>query len=286
MERRAFQAMGTVVELLLDAPPSVESLLALASAQRELQRLEALLSRFRESSELSALNRDGRIEAGPELLEVTRLALAARTRTGGAFDPTVHDAVVAAGYDRSFDELDGRVALAAPPARCGGRISIDARTSVIELEPGFRLDLGGIAKGWAVDRICRRLAAHGPCLVDAGGDIAVAGEGWPVGVVTSEGTLTLELSNRALATSGSDRRRWQTTDGEAHHLVDPRTGEPADSDLVRVTVVADTAADAEVLAKMLYLAGAGRAENEARANAIPAVLLTTDGRTVLAGGLA
>ena len=107
MERRAFRAMGTDVELLLDVPSSVESFLVLASAERELERLEALLSRFREDSELSTLNRVGRApcRAGP--LEVTQLALEARARTGGRFDPTVHDALVAAGYDRSFEHVEG-----------------------------------------------------------------------------------------------------------------------------------------------------------------------------------
>jgi FAD:protein FMN transferase len=105
MERHAFRAMGTDVELLLDAFPSAESAAALEQAQQELHRLEALLSRFLPGSELSALNRLGSLEAGDDLLAVTRLSLEARTRTGGLFDPTVHDALVAAGYDRTFEEV-------------------------------------------------------------------------------------------------------------------------------------------------------------------------------------
>ncbi len=286
MERRTFRAMGTDVELLLDAPPSVESFLALAVAERELERLEALLSRFREDSELSTLNREGRIHAGPDLRRVTELAIAAKASSHGRFDPTVHDALVAAGYDRSFAHLEGQVAVARPPARCGGRVSVDPVTGIVELEPGFRLDLGGIAKGYAVDRLCDLLEERGPCLVDAGGDIAVRGGGWPVGVETGDGLLTLELSDSALATTGVDRRRWSTTRGEAHHVIDPTTGRPAEGDLLRVTVVAATAADAEVLAKTLFLAGAALAEEEANAEGVPAVLVTRDGRTVLAGGLA
>ena len=285
MERRAFRAMGTDVELLLDAPQSVESFLALAVAEREMSRLEALLSRFREDSELSALNRSGSLHAGPDLARVTQLAVEARTRTEGRFDPTVHDAIVAAGYDRSFEELDGRVATAAAPMRCGGGVSVDPATGLIALEPGFRLDLGGIAKGYAVDRLCDVLSPRGPCLVDAGGDIAVRGGSWPVGVETSEGMITLELSYGAVATSGIDRRRWRTAAGEAHHMIDPETGQPADRDLVRVTVVADSAIEAEVLAKSLFLAGAEQAELEANDRGTRAVLVTTDNRTVLAGGL-
>lgn len=277
--------MGTDVELLLDAPPSVESFLALAVAERELERLEALLSRFRESSELSTLNREGHIHAGPDLRRVTELAIAAQASSNGRFDPTIHDALVAAGYDRSFVHVEGRVAVAGVPARCGGRVSVDSVTGVIELEPGFRLDLGGIAKGYAVDRLCDLLEARGPCLVDAGGDIAVRGAGWPIGVETSDGLLTLELSDSALATTGIDRRRWSTTSGEAHHVIDPTTGRPAEGDLLRVTVVAASAAEAEVLAKSLFLAGAQLAAREADARQTPAVLVTR-GETILAGGIA
>ncbi|MGH8940181.1 MAG: FAD:protein FMN transferase, partial [Actinomycetes bacterium] len=246
---------------------------------------EGLLSRFRDDSELSALNRSGNLRSGPELAQVTQLAVEAGLRTDGRFDPTVHDALVAAGYDRTFEELQDRVAVTTAPPRCGGRITVDPRTGLIELEPGFRLDLGGIAKGYAVDLLCDMLAAAGPCLVAAGGDIAVRGGSWPVGVETADGVLTLQLTGGAVATSGIDRRSWSSDVGPAHHVIDPATGRPADRDLLRVTVFADSAAEAVVLAKSLYLAGAGQAAREADDLGTPAVLVTKDGRTVLAGGL-
>ena len=121
MLRRAFHAMGTEVELLLDAEPSAESEVAFAHAEREFERLEAMLSRFRPDSQLSALNRSGVLDAGPDLVAVTRLAVEARERTGGLFDPTVHDALVAAGYDRTFDEVlpEGN---AQPVKACRGEV--------------------------------------------------------------------------------------------------------------------------------------------------------------------
>ncbi|HZR91967.1 MAG TPA: FAD:protein FMN transferase [Gaiellaceae bacterium] len=287
MERVAFRAMGTDVELLLDAFPSAESDRALARARAELERLEAALSRFRPDSELSALNRFGALRAGRDLVRVTQLALAARARTGGRFDPTVHDALVAAGYDRSFELLaNGASTAARAPAACGGRVCVDARTGEIELGEGVRLDLGGIGKGYAVDRACELLAAAGPCLVNAGGDLAVRGGPWPVGVETPQGTLTLELTRGAIATSGTDRRRWTTRGGgEQHHLIDPRTGWPAESDLVQVTVVAGCAVEAEVLAKALFLAGEERALTEADELGAACLLVTADGRVLTAGGL-
>ncbi len=118
MERHEFHAMGTTVECLLDGDPRD----GFARVEAEFERLEALLSRFRPDSELSRLNRDGSLEAGPDLLRVTALALEARERSGGLFDPTVLDAVVAAGYDRSFELVPADGPAASGGARCGGGI--------------------------------------------------------------------------------------------------------------------------------------------------------------------
>ena len=288
MQRTSFRAMGTDVELLLDVPPGGTSEDAFAAVRDEFARLEATLSRFLPASELSELNRAGRLDAGPDLLRVTELALEARVRTGGRFDPTVHDALVAAGYDRTFEEVGagGTVVATRPAARCLGDVTVAPETGEIVLGPGVKLDFGGIGKGYAVDRACGLLAPFGPCLVSAGGDLAVDGGSWPVGVETHAGTLTLELTSGAIATSGSDRRRWATPEGPAHHLIDPRTGSPAETDLLRVTVAGRTAIEAEVLAKALFLAGAEEAAVEADELAAPAVLTLLDGTTVLAGGLA
>lgn len=283
IERATFRAMGTDVELLVDAEGEVGP--AFASAQAEFERLEGLLSRFREDSQLSVLNREGSLQAGSDLVRVTQLALEARERTGGRFDPTVLDAVAAAGYDRSFEEISDAVAPIRPSASCGGGVRLDPGTGRIELDPGVRLDFGGIGKGYAVDRACALLAESGPCLVNAGGDLAACGRSWPVGVETAQATMTLELDGGALATSGVDRRRWRTAAGEAHHLIDPANGRPAESDVLRVTVVAPTAVEAEVLAKALFLAGAEQARAEADELEAPCVLVLVDGRTVVAGGL-
>ena len=276
MQRRTFRAMGTDIELLVDADEADGQLDA---AVAEFERLEQLLSRFRESSELSQLNRAGSLAAGPDLRRVVELALAARERTGGRFDPTVHDALVGAGYDRTFDEIaETHTPPAAPRPAAGG---VEVTRDAIVLDDGVRLDLGGIGKGYAAERAAEILAVGGPCLVNAGGDIAVRGGSWPVGVETADGSLTLELSAGGLATSGRDRRVWRRNGRELHHLIDPRTGAPAESDLVRVTVVAGDAVDAEVAAKDLFFAGA----HEASQTELAAVLVTEDGRTLLTGAL-
>jgi FAD:protein FMN transferase len=295
MVRRSFHAMGTEIELLVDADGDVER--TLDASEAEFHRLEGLFSRFREDSELSRLNASGTLDAGPDLVRVVELALAARERSGGRFDPTVHDALVAAGYDRSFElvapESDGCAGVPIPThmddqaPRSHRPLGIRVRDSRIELEPGVRIDLGGIAKGYAAERAAEVLGTAGPCLVSAGGDVATRDGAWPVGVETNGEPLTLELrGSSALATSGRDRRRWRRNGRELHHLIDPRTGAPADSDLLRVTVVARDAVEAEVAAKTLFLAGAELAEMEANASGTPCVLVAEGGRTILAGGLA
>ena len=252
MEHRTFRAMGTSIELFVDTTCRADE--ALDRAEAEFHRLEAILSRFRENSDLSRLNHAGEIEACPDLLRVTELALAAREETGGRFDPTVYDAIVAAGYDRTFDSVatDGPLAATATP--CGGEVMVSG--SRIALGSGVRLDFGGIGKGFAVERAAQLLARAGPCLVSAGGDLAVRDGAWPIGVQTADGWLTLELTTGGIATSGRDRRRWLRAGRELHHLIDPTTGTSAEGDLLRASVVAPDAIAAEVWAKALFLVGA------------------------------
>lgn len=263
-EQHAFRAMGTDVELF--GEPA-----GFAAVEAELERLEAILSRFRPDSELSRLNRDGHVEAGTDLLVVSTLALEARELTGGLFDPTVHDALVAAGYDRSFELLQHDRPRTATPVACAGSVTIRGRE--IRLAPGTHLDLGGIGKGYAVDRAAELLGAHGPALVNAGGDIACRGGSWHVGVELPGDVLTIALERGAIATSGSDRRAW----AGGHHLIDPSTGLPARSAYLRVTVAAATATAAEVLAKAIYL-GADPGDT-------PTVLVGRDGSVRRTGEL-
>lgn len=271
MLRHAFRAMGTDVELLLDAQPGAANRSLMRRSEAEVERLEQLLSRFRADSELSELNRRGAMRCGPDLVRVVELAVEARERTNGLFDPTVHDAVVAAGYDRSF-ELLRDVTTDGLPRRCGGDVRVEA--DVVSLGRGVRLDLGGIAKGYTADRVAEMLATAGPCLVSLGGDLTVRSGRWPVAVTDD---LTLELTAGALATTGRDRRRWRRDGVEAHHVIDPATGLPAATEVVRATAFADTAAGAEVLATAAFLG----ADTD-----VPRVLVLADGRTVVAGGLA
>lgn len=288
--RFTFRAMGIQVELLAErSGPAVEA--AFAAVVEEFERLEQIFSRFRPESELSVLNREGRAVVSGELFDVLESALEARESSGGRFDPTVHDALVSCGYDRTFGEVSAHdPGPAGEPVPGGGVVALDRQRRLVELGTRARIDLGGIAKGYAVDRACDLLAETTPCLVNAGGDLAVrgglAGGPWPVGVEATGESVTLGLGQGALATSGSDYRRWRRGGVEMHHLIDPRTGLPARSDLLRVTAAGTSAVEAEIRTKCLFLAGERAAVEEADDDGIPCVLVTQDGRTVLAGGLA
>jgi FAD:protein FMN transferase len=292
MVGHSFEAVGTTCDLLVDAEESAALDRALAEAEAEVRRLEGLLSRFRPDSELSRLNREGRLQAGPEILELVELALSARVVTGGRFDLTILPALVSAGYDRSFETLAaGDGSERAESAACGGGgVRTDAGAGTIELDPGVQVDLGGIAKGWIADRLSRRLDVHGPALANVGGDVSAsrppASGAWAVGVELPQGPITLALERGGLATSGRDRRRWVRGGEERHHAIDPATGRPSGTDLMRVTAAASSGVDAEITATALLLAGERAARDEAERLGVPCLLVTEDDRIVMAGGMA
>ena len=229
---------------------------------------EARFSRFVALSELSRLNASaGRpFVASPMLFALIRLALDLAERSGGLFDPTVLAHLVTSGYDRSFD-LVPPVRSATPGASrrhfTWRDVSLDAATRRIDMPEGCGIDLGGIGKGWAVDRLAAILGT--PCLVNGGGDVYASGtppddDAWRVGVAdpfhAERDLFMLRVVDRGVATSSSLKRRWRVGDAMLHHLIDPRTGRPSDSDAVQVTVVAQTATEADYLAKVTLLRGA------------------------------
>ena len=238
-------------------------------AMQRFEEAEAELSRFRPDSGLSRLNAAaglGPQTVSPLLWTALNRAVEAARQTLGLFDPTVLDLLRAAGYDRSFELLDGSSDTLGPSAKpsCGWhQIRFYDSVGQVELPAGVGIDLGGIAKGWTVDRVAVSLATHGPVLVDAGGDIRAVGmpggEPWPVAVQDpfdeTRDCAVLALNGGAVATSSIGRRRWQRNGQTMHHLIDPRTGQPSDSDLHTVTVLADTAEEAEVSAKTVLMLG-------------------------------
>ncbi len=266
MQQINFRAMGCQMLAILDSQ-SLAHQARLQEAPAWFETWEQRLSRFRPDSELSRVNRQGGTQPiSAVLAEALREAQRAQRQSGGLVNPLVLNALESAGYDRNFADLPADSASATEPASpveaLDGWLDFDQRR--LTLPPGSRLDLGGIGKGWAADRAAQRLGKLAPALVDAGGDVAVSaprrdGSPWPVAVADPlhpEQQLDLALLWRGgAATSGRDYRRWRKNGAWQHHLIDPRTGRPANSDVLSATVIAPSCRMAETAAKTVLILG-------------------------------
>jgi len=262
-----FSAMNTQVLLFSRSWDSAEFL---CEAEQVFHDIDERFSRFRPSSELCRLNEmSGReVAVSAEMFHLLDLCQRFCRLSGGLFDPAILPDLESAGYDRSFELVPQEAnARGADVPRSGGSIAgvamnHDART--VRAPAGVRLDLGGIGKGYAIDRAAQALRPAADFLIDAGGDIFASGDGpdgdgWVVAVadpLDEETNLdVVRLRGQALATSTVMRRRWQRDGRWLHHLIDPRTGEPALSGALSVSVIARTAVEADVFAKAALLLG-------------------------------
>ncbi len=271
-----FRAMNTDVQAIVVAGAAdvKAATTALADVEALFGSTEAALSRFRPESELSRLNRAAGTDAvpvSPLLFDVLSAALDAARETDGLFDPTVLPALISVGYDQSFpllppDRAPRRTRPASPPWSWRD-VTLDPRRLTVQLPPGSGIDLGGIAKGWTVDRAADRLREFDNFAVDAGGDLFASGlqsdgSPWTLGVQDpyqpERDVLGLTIDRRAAATSSTRRRRWRLGGAEYHHLIDPRTGNSAETDVAAASVMASSVSRAEVLAKVALLLGAER----------------------------
>ena len=204
------------------------------------------------------------------LYEVVELGVKFHEETGKLFDPGTLPALEHAGYDRTMDELR-KSGTRVQPIRTVktqttfDQIELDPTYKRIRLPEGLKIDLGGIAKGWIAERAAGVLSEYTEaCAVDAGGDAFMIGtpshsDTWRISLedpCDPSRTLTvLKIHPGAVATSAVTKRRWQQGEKTQHHLIDPRTQQPAETDWLSVTVVAEHAAQAEVYAKCLLIGG-------------------------------
>jgi len=283
----AFDAIGVTNTVVVDA----EGALPVASriARTEVDALDRACSRFRDDSELSAVNRSAGLDVpvGTLLLDVVEAALRVAAATRGLVDPTVGPALRALGYDRDFRLVVDSHARTARlvPAVGWRRVRVDRRRCTVRVPTGGRLDLGAVAKAFAADRIARRArAATGAnVLVSLGGDVSVAGApagGWPVGIADDHrGPATgptVAIGDGGLATSSTAIRRWRAGGRELHHIVDPTTGRPAPDRWRTVTVAAATCVDANAAATAAVVLG-DVAEEWLESLGLPARLVARDG---------
>lgn len=305
---RAGRALGSPLRLTVAGSDAVADR-AWALVERVFAEVDLAMSRFRDDSALTALNRRSpeALHDVPRMLTQALVAADRATRvTGGAFDPRILDALERIGYvgvpqgpavgsDHGATLDAGRPRAAAPTRlldRTGRHGSIALPVPV---------DLGGIGKGlalrWSARQLDRRLASRAGggragalpgFLLDAGGDIVARGapgpsEPWAVGIENpGEAGSPLAVvridDHGAIATSSIGRLHWLVDGRTVHHLIDPRTGEPGGEGLQAVTVAATDPAWAEVWSKALFLEGAARIAGAARRLDIAAWWVTTAGQ--------
>ena len=280
-----------VIHLDVDDERRAEAGRATTTVVERVERWAARLTRHSETSDLSALNADPRNEAPvrPTLAAVLRASRMATESTEGLADITLLDARLAA--EGLAGELEGHTSRAFDWSLVPGRRG----SAIVRRPPELRFDLDGVGKGWIADRALRLLSAWPSAVVDADGDLAIRcapGKTWEVAVDdprtpdTSLAVLRLAATNGVpgrwgVATSGISIHRW-TVDGRVrHHLIDPRSGLPAATDVIQATVIAGSALRAEALAKAAVIAGSfeGLALLE-RARVQGAVILTDRGEAL------
>jgi thiamine biosynthesis lipoprotein len=293
--QRSLHALGCDIEL---ACGEADARRRLGRAASWLAAFEQRYSRFLSLSELSRLNAAaGRpFKASRGLFELVSLALDLAARSEGLFDPLILPQLLAAGYDRSFDEMPATLTHRPKPAQSRANwrlVAMDGGARSIRLPPGAAIDLGGIGKGWAVDRVGALLGT--PSLVNAGGDVLLSGrppgeESWLVGVAEpfrpEQDMTVLKAVDRGVATSSSLRRRWQRDGLVLHHLIDPRSGRPSESDAVQVTAIAPSALLADYHAKVALLKGveAGLVYLERQAG-VEGLVVRADGEVFASSGI-
>jgi thiamine biosynthesis lipoprotein len=268
MIKHRFRAMGSHILIAL-AGPQTDLLGELQEAAGWFEEWEQCLSRFRPDSELNYVNQTAgqTVQVSQVFWDVLQASFDAYRMSGQLVTPTILPALEAAGYNRSFEGLPAN---AASPVKIESvvdalsMIKCDPATHRVRTPFGVRLDFGGIAKGWAAHQTMLRLQHLGAVLVDAGGDIAISasqpeGQPWPIGVLDplndAEDLDMLAVHQGGVATSGRDFRHWMKNGVPQHHIIDPRSGQPAETDLLSATVVAPNVMAAETAAKTVMILG-------------------------------
>lgn len=270
---------------------------AVGAVEDTVEAFDLACSRFREDSELAAVNRAGGqpVQVSPLFAEALEAALRAARLTDGDVDPTVGSAMVALGYDRDFQLVPPQ----GPPvlhfASVPGWQTVHLTGGAVTLGEGVSLDLGATAKALAADHAATAAAQAARCgvLVSLGGDIAVAGAppepGWRVRVTDDHRAgidapgQWISLTTGGLATSSTVIRRWRAGSRDVHHLLDPATGRPADAGWRTVSVAAATCLDANIASTAAIIRGPGAA-SWLRSLRLPSRVVSDDGHVVHLAG--
>lgn len=263
--RRSRIMMGTVVEIMAEGQSSKTLEAAVEAAFAEMERLDKLLSRYNTDSEVSRLSQSANGgEVSLPTAEVLTLGLEISRKSSGAFDMTLGKLKTLWAFDKETPTLPNAAELSAALSGVGPKaLSLEGQ-QLRKASPQLQLDLGGIAKGYAVDRAVAILKQHGVAnaAVNAGGDMYLLGQrmerAWRIGIQhprEEKGVLeTVQISNRAVVTSGDYERFFEKDGVRYHHIFNPQTGMPA-RDCQSVTIVTDSVALGDALATAVFVLG-------------------------------
>ncbi|TCC45584.1 FAD:protein FMN transferase [Kribbella capetownensis] len=262
---RTWTAWSCTVRLTVDDPAVLGA--ACGELKALMDRVDKAASRFRADSELSIVNsRAGALVPVSRLLvDLVDVSLVAASVSGGAVDPTVGAAVIAAGYSEDIEAVCRRFPEPpADPEPISGwqHVQLNRKLALLGVPKDCALDLGATAKAWTADRAALVLSKRYGCavLVEIGGDLRAAGDPvqpWVITVAERAGDpgVLVTLAHGGLTTSTRTVRRWQTPTGYAHHLIDPRTGKPAEGRWRTASVWAPTAVRANTFSTALVATG-------------------------------
>lgn len=272
--------------------------IAVSQARARVEALEKLWSATDENSEIFAINHGKNPELSEETLDLLSFTLEMSEKTGGAFDATIYPVLTAWGFTTEQKRVPEEAELAELLEKVGyEKVSADGKK--ISLEQGMMLDFGGAAKGWASDECAEIMRESGvkSALINLGGNVYAVGKRpdgnlWRIGVAdplseNSENAGIVEVSDRAVVTSGS-YQRYFTQDGKTYgHIIDPKTGYPADNDLLSVTIVAEEGKLCDVLSTALFVMGREQAERFWRENGgFEMILIDKSGGIFVTEGIA
>ena len=263
--RRSQLMMGTVVEIVAGGQ-EIESLeSAVDAAFAEIKRLDKLLSRHHQKSDVTRLSESNRgSKVAVETIEIIALGLDVAQRSGGAFDLTLGRLKALWGFDQETPTVPEQAALSAALNGIGPTALTLQSQQVNKRAPHLQVDLGGIAKGYAVDRAIAVLKEHGvvSAAVNAGGDMYLLGQrperSWRIGIQhpRQKNTVleTVQVHDQAVVTSGDYERFFEQDGVRYHHIFDPQTGLPARG-CQSVTIIADSVALGDALATAVFVLG-------------------------------
>jgi thiamine biosynthesis lipoprotein len=298
-DRSFFDALGSTAVVAVTDPARLGA--ARAVVDDVLDAFDRACSRFREDSELCRLNASAGepVQVSPLLLDSVSAALRAAQLTDGDVVPTVGEALVALGYDRDFAAVGAApprpVPIRIAPVPAWHTVRVDDMAGTVSVGRGVKLDLGATAKALAADRAATAASETAGCgvLVSLGGDLAICGpaptDGWQIRVTDDHRADTtapgqwITLREGGLATSSTTVRRWRTSAGEAHHLIDPATGLSAAGHWRTVSVTAASCLDANIASTAAIIRGE-RALPWLESLSLPSRLVGVDGRVRHLGG--